>query len=341
MNCRTDELTPYAPGDLLGLAPRLAWRRIVVVGDLFLDEYIEGRAARLSREAPVPVIEFERRFFRPGGAANPPQNIVALDGRAWMVGVVGDDESGRQLISEMKEGGIDTTGVVVDASRPTTTKTRIVAQGNLRFPQQVARVDRVDRRPIDGAVQADLGCQLAALVPVADAVLVSDYRAGVATEAVIGAALAAARDHGKLAVVDTQGNLGQYKDFDLVKCNQGEAEAALKRELVTRTQIQEACEDLLTGLRAGAVVITRGAQGMAGMSRQEGLIILPAANRTEVYDVVGAGDTAVAVLTMALAARLPFAAAMQLSNYAAGLVVRKIGNATTTQRELCWAIEHW
>lgn len=336
-----DDGSLYSSSDLIALTPRLSWRRILVVGDLFLDEYIEGRATRLSREAPVPVLEFERRFYLPGGAANPAHNIVALQGRAWQAGVIGDDDAGRTLVRELQQAGIDPRGVVTDSDRPTTTKTRLIARGSLRFPQQVARIDHIDRQPIAGAVEAAVIAHLRDLIPQADAVLFSDYRSGVATPAVIAAGLEAARASRRLTTVDTQGNLDAYRAFDLVKCNQGEAEATLRREITTVRQVQEACEDLLDGLHAQYVVITRGAEGIAGLSRREGFSILPAANRTEVYDVVGAGDTVIAVLTLALAARIPFAQALRLANYAAGLVVRKLGNAVATQQELCWAIEHW
>ncbi len=335
------DANPYSPADLIALAPRLSWRRVLVVGDLFLDEYIEGRATRLSREAPVPVLELERRFFVPGGAANPAHNIVALQGRAWQVGVVGDDEAGKMLRSALDQAGIDARGLVTDAGRPTTTKTRIMSRSTLRFPQQLARVDHIDRRPVAGETEAAIQTHLRDLTPQTDAMLFSDYRSGVVTPAVIAAGLDAARASQRLITVDSQGNLDAYRGFDLVKCNQSEAEATLRRELVTVRQVEEACEDLLDGLRAQYVVITRGAEGIAGMSRREGFLILPAANRTEVYDVVGAGDTVIAVLTLALAAKIPFSLAVRLANYAAGLVVRKLGNATATQQELCWAIEHW
>ena len=341
MSQRTGAMSGIAPADLIAVVPRLSWRRIVVIGDLFLDEYIEGQATRLSREAPIPVLEFERRFYRPGGGANPASNIIALQGIAVQVGVVGDDEAGRQLLQELREAGIDPAGVVVDPSRPTTTKTRIISRGSLRFPQQLARIDRVDRRPLDPAVQEALASHLRELAPRAEALLVSDYRTSVMSDGMAQTVLEVARAHNLLTTVDSQGNLSRYKGFDLVKCNQAEAEATLGRELVTHSQIEAACRDLLDGLQAQAVVITRGPQGMAGLSRNEGFVILPAVNRSEVYDVTGAGDTVIAVLTMALAAKLPFAYALRLANYAAGLVVRKLGNATTTQRELCWAIEHW
>jgi len=339
MSQKADDAGQDAGSGLATLVSRLSGSHILVVGDLFLDEYIEGRATRLSREAPVPVLEFERRVYLPGGGANPARNIVALDGLATQVGVIGDDVAGQQLLTELSDAGIDAAGIVVDPGRPTTTKTRIISRSSLRFPQQLARVDRLDRRPIDDDVQTAIISHLRSLTPQVDAVLVSDYRTSVVTDSVIAAVLDVARAAGRLTTVDSQGNLDRFQGFDLVKCNQGEAEAALNHAISSRVEVETACGTLLEKLNAGAVVITRGANGMAGLSRQEGFVTLPAANQTEVYDVVGAGDTVIAVLTMALAASLPFEAALQLANYAAGLVVRKLGNATARGDELRWAIE--
>ncbi len=314
----------------------------MVVGDVFLDEYVIGRATRLSREAPIPVLEFERRFYLPGGAANPSSNVVALGGVAWQVGVVGDDEPGQQLLQKLREAGIDAAGVVSDPSRPTTTKTRIVAQGSLRFPQQLARIDHLDRRPVGEDVERALITHLETLVPQADAVLVSDYRTGVVSEAVVAAVLEVARRHNRLTTVDSQGNLHKFHAFDLVKCNHAEAQATTGRTLSTEEDFRRAGEALLKELGAQAIVITRGPEGMSlvgtGSLCQE-YTHLPAANRSEVFDVTGAGDTVIAVLTLALAAGADLLAAAHLANYAAGLVVRKLGNATATPEELVWAIE--
>jgi rfaE bifunctional protein kinase chain/domain len=331
-------------GELIGLLPRLRGRRIVVVGDVFLDEYVVGRATRLSREAPIPVLEFERRFYLPGGAANPSSNVVALGGVARQVGVVGNDEAGQQLLQKLREAGIDATGIVTDPSRPTTTKTRIVAQGSLRFPQQLARIDHLDRQPVGEDVERALITHLETLVPQADAVLVSDYRTGVVSEAVVAAVLNVARRYERLASVDSQGNLHKFHAFDLVKCNHAEAQAVTGRTLSSEDDFQRVGETLLEDLGAQAVVITRGPEGMSLMgtgSLFQEYTHLPAANRSEVFDVTGAGDTVIAVLTLALAAGVDPLAAARLANYAAGLVVRKLGNATATPEELTWAIENW
>jgi rfaE bifunctional protein kinase chain/domain len=326
---------------LLKSLPRLASRSALVIGDIFLDEYITGRATRLSREAPIPVLELAGRRYVPGGAANPSSNIVALGGMAYQVGVIGDDEAGQTLLTKLREAGIDTAAVVTDPSRPTTTKTRIVAQGSLRFPQQLARIDHLHRRPVAGEVEQAIVAHLEALVPQVDAVLISDYRTGVASEAVVTASLRLARQHGKLATVDSQGNLHKFSGFDLMKCNRREAEAVLGQTLSSERDFRKAQEQLLTELEVQAILITCGAEGMSLLGHEQPYAHIPAANVSEVFDVTGAGDTVIAVTTLALAAGIDLLPAAHLANYAAGLVVRKLGNATATTEELAWAIENW
>jgi rfaE bifunctional protein kinase chain/domain len=327
--------------ELLQSLPYLAGKRVLVVGDVFLDEYISGQATRLSREAPIPVLEFAGRRYLPGGAANPSNNIVALDGIAYQVGVIGNDEAGQTLLAKLREAGIGTEGVVTDPSRPTTTKTRIVAQGSLRFPQQLARIDRLDRRPMAGEVEKAIVAHLEALVPQVDAVLISDYRTGVASEAVVVATLELARQHRKLATVDSQGNLHKFSGFDLVKCNQREAETVLGRFLACEDDFQQAQQQLLAELGVQAILITRGPEGMSLLGHDQLYARIPAANVSEVFDITGAGDTVIAVTTLAMAAGLDLLSAAHLANYAAGLVVRKLGNATASPEELAWAIENW
>ena len=326
---------------LLEVLQQMPGIKTVVLGDLFLDEYIVGRASRLSREAPIPVLEFQRRFYRPGGAANPAQNVSALGATVRVVGVIGDDEAGRQLLAELGQANLDGSAVVTDTTRPTTTKTRIVGETSLRFPQQVARVDRLDRTPVSGGVEAEIIAHLRTLVPDADLVLVSDYRTGVATPRVVGLLLELATRHERLLTVDCQGDLYKYRGYHLVKCNRSEAEAALNTRLRTEEDFQAAAQGLVSDLAARGVVITRGAEGMSLMGSQVGYAHLPAANRSEVFDVTGAGDTAIGVASLALAAGAGLLAACRLANHAAGLVVRRMGNAVTTQEELAWAIRNW
>lgn len=328
-------------GALLNALPVLRGRRVLVLGDLFLDEYIVGRATRLSREAPVPVLEFQRRFHVPGGAANPAQNITALGSTAYQIGVVGSDESGRKLTEHLERAGIVTEGLVTDPSRPTTAKTRVVAEGTLVFPQQLARIDELDRRPLDGGVVSQLISRLEEISPRVEAFLLSDYKMGVVNEETIAAALRVSRELGSLVTVDSQGDLHKFKGCDVVKCNRREAGAVLGTDLESDADFEAAGQSLVNELGSTAVIITRGDEGMSLIGKDAGAVHIPAANRSEVFDVTGAGDTVIAVVTLALTAGLTLSEGAHLANYAAGLVVRKLGNATPTEGELAWAIEHW
>ncbi len=330
-----------AKDELHALVPQLSGRRVLVIGDLFLDQYIVGRPTRLSREAPIPVLELVRQFWVPGGAANPAHNVRALGSTALVAGVVGDDGPGLQLRSELEKAGLEPSGLVVDRGRPTTTKTRIMAEGGLRFPQQLARIDHLDRHPIAGDVETELVRRVHELTPVVDAVLLSDYQTGVLSTELAKKAVQAARSVNKLCTVDAQGAFGKYPGVDLVKGNRQEIEAALSRELVSDDDHRWAGDRLCRDLGTELVVITRGAEGLSLTSRTEGYAHLPAANRTEVFDVTGAGDTVIAVATLALLAGGSALAAASLANLAAGLVVRKLGNAVPSADELHWAIDHW
>jgi len=258
-----------------------------------------------------------------------------------VIGIIGQDPAGRQLLSELRQVGIDPSGVVVDHTRPTTTKTRILAEGSLRFPQQVARIDHVDRRSVSPEVEDALIAQIQTLSPQVEAILVSDYQTGVASPAVIQAVREIARAQGKLCTVDAQGAFQKYAGFHLVKGNRQEVETALGCPLQREEDYHQAGEELLRQLDVEAVIITRGAEGLSFITRNEGYSHLPAVNRSEVFDVTGAGDTVIAVATLALLAGAHFSDAARLANYAAGLVVRKLGNAVPSIDELRWAVENW
>lgn len=324
--------------DANDLVQKLAGRRVLVVGDMFLDRYLQGRATRLSREAPVPVLEQTARFAVPGGACNPARNITALGGQALMIGVVGADAAGEELLSLMADSGIDTSAVVVDASRPTTTKTRLVAESTLRVPQHLARIDHLDRRPLDRSVEQALLDQMERAAAGYDAILVSHYVTGVVTAALADRVRQLARQHGAAATVDAQADLGRFAGFDLVKCNRAEAESELGQTLSSDADFERALVRLMPRLGVDSLVITRGADGISALQRGLPAVHSPALHTSDVYDVVGAGDTVIAVLTLALAARLSLAAGLYLANAAAGLVVRKLGNAVVTADELAAAV---
>jgi len=309
-----------------------------VVGDLCLDEYIIGRAQRLSREAPVPVLEFQRQFSVPGAGANPALNVGALGATALMVGVVGDDDAGRCLRQHLQSHEIDTRGIVIDPSRQTTVKTRVLAEASLLFPQQLVRLDRQTLRDLDDHVRDRVSAFIRATAPDIDAVLFSDYKGGVVGQHVAETGVGACRAHGKLATVDSQGDLFKFAGFGVVKANQQETETALSLKLTDEDSFREAAALLLGRLGAQAVVITRGGDGMSLFDSAGCYAHIPAANRSEVFDVTGAGDTVIAVLTAALAAGASAFQSCCLANIAAGLVVRKLGNATASIEEISSAI---
>lgn len=323
---------------LLEILGRLRGRRILVLGDLFLDEYLVGRPTRISREAPVLVLEYQKRFALPGGGTNPARNLAALGVDTLMAGVVGSDEAGEELKGLLRAAGIETGGVVVDPSRPTITKTRILAHDSSVIGQQIVRMDRLSREPLDREISGRIVAYLDRVVDEVDAVLLSDYKSGVITEEVLDSCRRFSERKGTLLTVDSQGDLFRFGGFGLVKCNQAEAEATLGEELDSEESFDAACRVLLERLGACVVMITRGANGLSLMHSGGSHTHIPVTNRSEVFDVTGAGDTAIAVVTAALVAGARPVDAAHLANYAAGLVVRKIGNATTTVEEMRDAI---
>jgi len=319
--------------DWPALIVRLANRRVLVVGDVALDEYLTGKATRMSREAPVPVLEFESRRLIPGGAANPAANITALGSRAWQVGVIGADDAATILREALIERGIDPSGLVIDSTRPTTVKTRIMAQMGLRFPQQVARLDRLSRQPITANIEQQVRAVIADSIGNVDAVLCSDYRNGLLTPSLVEAIRGLGA--GIVLAADAQGELAKYTGFTLVKCNADEARDYLRRELHNDADFAQAATELCQSLRlTGGMIITRGASGATVATADGQPAHAPAPVVTDVYDTVGAGDTTIAVMTLAVVAGASYPQATLLANYASGLVVRRVGNYTPSPEEL-------
>jgi rfaE bifunctional protein kinase chain/domain len=324
------------PEGLVALVPGLAGRRIVVLGDAILDEYLVGRPVRISREAPVLVLEFSRRFFRAGGAANPAVNVQSLGSSAALVALAGDDGPARALLEELGRVGLPTEHLVQQSAAQTNAKTRLLAEdGSNR--QHVARLDYRPARP-DQASRRRLAERLTAAAETAHALLLSDYRGGVIDLELLEVARGLGRRHRIPVCVDSQGDLLQFSGLDLVKCNLAEAEAALRRPLDDQSELERVGTMLLDRLGAARVVITRGPDGMSAFETGRAPVHLPAANRTEVFDVTGAGDTVIAVLTLALVAGANLKEASELANVAAGLVVRRLGVATTDPDELSAAL---
>lgn len=315
----------------IDLLERIGGSSVLVVGDLYLDSYIFGRPSRISREAPIMVLNEDRQEERPGGGAAPALALAELGCQVAITGVVGDDVEGQRLRGLLAAARIEQAGIIVDSTRPTTTKTRVVAEGFLLFPQQIVRVDRQERSPASSDIERALSAAIHATP--CDAILISDYRSGVVTEQVVSAVREVQAVRGVLTTVDSQGELAKFGGFDLVKCNQAEAEALLGHALGDRAARERELSRLRAQLDCRCLVVTRGGDG-ASLASDGEYAEVPSANRSEIFDVTGAGDTVVAVMTAALLAGGTPLEAARLAQVAAGVVVRKWGNAQATREEI-------
>ena len=311
---------------------KLAGRRVLVVGDLVLDEYVTGRMTRISREAPVPIVEVVEREDRAGSAASPAANVIALGSLATVVGVVGCDAAGERLEGHLRDLGIDDSGLVRSVDMATSTKTRILAEGytgGLHGRQQVMRLDAT--QPLPAAASAACAECVARLAPGFDAVLLSDYRGGVVSDA----SIEAARASGLPISVDSQGDLRRFRSLHLIKVNQAEAQAALGSR-----DVYGGGEALRRDLDARVLVITLGADGMLVFDGRGEPERVPAVRVSQVFDVTGAGDTVIAVLTLGLIAGLSTRRSAELASAAASVVVRRLGVATASPPEIVEALRN-
>jgi D-beta-D-heptose 7-phosphate kinase/D-beta-D-heptose 1-phosphate adenosyltransferase len=314
------------------LARGFSQLRVCVVGDVMLDRFVVGRVSRISPEAPVPVVRFEREYWRLGGAANVAQNLTALGAQVSLVGVVGDDEAAARLRSLLRENGISPDVLVSDSARPTVEKVRIVTHRN----QQVARIDYERDSDVEADVERQLIERINAAARGANALLVSDYLKGGVTRPIIEALLRFKTATSPLIIDPKIPHLSCYAGATLVTPNHHEAETATHCRIRTDEDARTAAMNFRERARCEAALITRGEQGMWLSSRDaDGGI--PALAR-EVSDVTGAGDTVVATVALALAGGATLAEAAALANYAAGVVVGKFGPSTVSRDELLAAI---
>jgi rfaE bifunctional protein kinase chain/domain len=309
-------------------------QRVLVVGDLMLDEFIWGKVGRISPEAPVPVVEVTGQSFHLGGAGNVAANIRALAGEAVVSGVIGRDAAGEVVKASLQSAGVVPALAVSDEKRPTTVKTRIVAHN-----QQVVRADREVTDEIADELESALLAGLRERLPSCRAVIVSDYEKGVVTPRVVKQAVAAARRRRIPVLVDPKvRHFPRYRGATVVTPNQAEAEQATGLRIRTATDLLATGERLLKMLACQAALVTRGEHGMSLFEKSRKPVHIPTAAR-QVYDVTGAGDTVIATLALALCAGATLAEAAQLANRAAGVVVGKVGTATAAPEEVLASFE--
>jgi rfaE bifunctional protein kinase chain/domain len=305
--------------------------RVLVVGDIMADHFIWGKVSRISPEAPVPVVEVKKDHFTLGGCANVLNNIFAMGGRVHLAGVVGSDETGRHLLSEFRSRGLDTGGIVVEAGRPTTLKTRIVAHG-----QQVVRFDREDRKPVQAKSIRKILSYIESLRDDLGALVVSDYSKGVVTRPLLEGIRKVIAGRPIFTCVDPkQRDFSVYQGFDIITPNHHEAGYAVGEEMQNGQDHVRVGMKLLQQYDFKALLMTRGEEGMSLFERNGRTrhTAFPAEAR-EVFDVTGAGDTVIGVLALSVAAGASFREAAYLANHAAGIVVGKAGTATVTREEL-------
>ncbi len=306
--------------------------RVLVVGDLILDQFIWGDAQRISPEAPVPVVWVRSQSYMPGGASNVANNIASLGGKVALAGVVGADANGRLLAERLRERGVDCAGILALEDRQTTLKTRIIAAH-----QQVVRVDWENVERLTAQAVKDLVDFVRSRIDDVDGIVIEDYGKGVVNPALLKGVIAVARRHRKIITVDPKiEHFSLYKGVTALTPNEKEAAAGSGVKITDEASVDEAGRRLLKKLRCDGVLITLGEKGMK-LFRGPRITHIPTVAQ-EVFDVSGAGDTVISVFTLALACGLKMEEAARIANVAAGIVVGKVGVAVVTKEEI---LEAW
>jgi len=314
--------------ELLSLLPMIKGKKILVIGDVMLDKYIWGEVFRISPEAPVPIVHVTKETFVPGGAANVANNIVSVGGEAYVCSVVGQDRSGKVLIEELEKRGIKTEAIIEDSNRPTIQKIRVMGG-----KQQLLRMDKENSDYVSAETEAKIIDKIRTLLNSADAIVISDYAKGVVTEKLMENIRKYCIEANKPVIVDGKPKHKMwFRDLTIITPNTNEAiemsGIVMKKDGDVISVGKKLMEELNTN-----VLITRGEKGMTLFEKKGAIANIPTKAR-EVYDVSGAGDTVVGVLALGLAAGIDLENAAHLANYAAGIVVGKLGTATVSIEEL-------
>lgn len=317
---------------------KLQNKKIMIIGDMVADVYLEGRISRISREAPVLILEHAGETVVPGGAANAVHNAAVLGGQVYAAGIIGDDNAGQQLVKILGEKNVNTEGCIIDPTRPTITKTRVMAGGQATVRQQIVRIDQESKQSLAADVEQQLCGYLEGHIRDMDAVVISDYGCKSISAAIRKLVIETCNRYGIPSMVDSRYNIMDYTGIKLVKQNESEAANALGLESLDENSLIQAGQAMLERLEAEAVLITQGPEGMTLFERGGSVVHIPVSNKSAVYDVTGAGDTVVVTMMLALAAGATYHDSACIANFAAGVVVRKPGTATTNSSELKAAI---
>lgn len=334
---------------------------VLVLGDMIADIYLYGNISRISREAPVLVLEQASEKIVAGGAANVINNIATMGGQVYAVGLVGDDRTAEGLAEILRHNGAHVEGFIHEPGRATISKTRIVAGGRTTVSQQIVRVDREDKRPMGPRQEKELSEYLEKLLPRAKGVVLSDYGSGTITDKLLRQVLEYCSTHHILTIVDSRYDIMRFQQVDYIKQNDAELSSAIGREFATEEDLVQGGCRLVYEMHSKGALITRGEDGMSLFERKAGqdaavpvdadthssqgfdtayrdavfhVTHIPVTDKSEVYDVSGAGDTCVAAFILGMAAGIDTVTASRISNEASGIAVRKMGTAVVYAEEL-------
>lgn len=325
----------YTNKDLISYINKFPATRILVIGDIILDEYIWGDVSRISPEAPVPVVNIMDETRRLGGAANVLNNIVSLGGQAVLCGVVGSDESGSYMNEQIEALGVTPEGIIIDQQRCTSVKTRVIAHN-----QQVVRFDRETRKPVEIDSIKKLIKTVKDNLKRIDAIIIADYGKGVVSSKLIGDIKKLISETDIILAVDPKiENFKYYKEVDIITPNHHEAGSFCRFDITDEDSLIRAGNYILEKIRCKSVLITQGKDGMTLFEAGSNPCHIPTVAR-KVFDVSGAGDTVISALSMGLASGMNRQSAALISNFASGIVVGEVGTSTVSAEDLITAIRN-
>ena len=307
---------------------------ILIIGDMVADVYLKGNISRVSREAPVLVLEHAGEKVVPGGAANVVHNVATLGGQAFAVGLIGNDKAGSGLRAILNDKNVETTGLIIEENRPTITKTRIIAGGSATVSQQIVRIDQEVKASILKQSEESFINILKQVIDKIDAVVLSDYGSGMLSDKIRSFIIESCQEKNIKTIVDSRYDILKFEGVSFVKQNEAEAAKAVGFELTNEDAVVTAGKILLEKLQAEGIIISRGEQGMSLIQDNGEIHHIPVVDKSEVFDVSGAGDTAVAAFILAIASGAKPVEATKIANFAAGIAVRKLGTATVSNEEL-------
>ena len=313
--------------------------RILVIGDLALDEMIYGDTERISREAPVLILQHTHTNYILGGAANAAHNVSTInDGKVSVIGIVGDDYQANDLKEAFKKANIDCSNLITDPARKTITKTRISGSCSQSVTQQIVRIDRQTNAPISAETEEKLINAIQKLIPQHDAIILSDYHIGTLTDKIISTVIKSAKSLDKPVIVDAQKDLHRYRGITSMTPNLPDTQKHVGVYLKNKADFIMAGRKLIEQTDAPAILITCGSDGMVVITKDGKYTHIPVFNKSKVFDVTGAGDTVTATYSLALATGSDPISAAIIGNIAAGIVIKQFGCATTNIEEILNAV---